>query len=122
MIILFLEKYWKQIVGTLVILVLLYSGYNLIYNRGVEAATAKYEQRLKERDDILAKQSEEISKLSSTQAATTSLILAKSEENLHTILSSVKNKPLYKIVDGKCAPSEEFSKAYSTLLVEGAKK
>lgn len=110
----FLKSYWKQILGTIILLTAIYAAYSKVYNLGYSAANAecakvvkKYELELDKRIAVL----ESASNVLVVEAIESRKALKK---DFSTILNSIKNKPLYVVKqDGKCAPSEDLIRVYN---------
>lgn len=122
MIVLLLLKYWKYIVGVVLICGGIAVVGGAIYNSGYDSSEQKWEARIAERDKIQENQTLEIIKLSKSVIITSDILTKQSIDNLDKILSTVNNKPLYTIVDGKCNPSQVFSDTYVSIIREGKKK
>ena len=115
-------KYWKQVVGILLILVGLFVMSSSLYNWGARNADARCAVLSARHDAIVAAQTEALTGLAASVVATADTLTSQSENNLAKILLSVKNKPLYTIVDGKCAPSDDFQKTFQDIVREGNKQ
>src|SRR5574343_652020 len=99
-----LKSYWKHILIALVIIFVSYFVYNKIYNIEYSDANAKCAEKMQayvEKLDARIAGLKEASNTLVTEAIESRKIIKK---DFNTILASVKNKPLYKIEQGKCAP------------------
>ena len=115
-----LKKYWKHILIVIILLLVTTYFYNKIYTRGFDAVNVAceqklqdYAQKMKEYEASLDKRIaglEEASNLLVTEAIESRKVLRK---DFSVILSTIKNRPLYTIDQGKCAPSEDFVRVYN---------
>lgn len=116
MIALFLSKYWKHILAVCLIVGAAISLVYSLYSWGYDNCKEDWDAAIKDRDRIQGEQTTEIRLLSKKLSDTSDALQAQSNENLTTILLTVKNKPMYRIVEGKCIPSKEFEKAYLDII------
>ncbi len=117
MFLLFLKEYWKYLAIFGIVVCIYYAIYNIGYN----SCKKDWDKAILERNRIQQEQTLAIVKLSEKVSESSETATKQSSSNLAKILLSVKNKPLYKITDGKCAPSSEFETTYSDLVKEGNK-
>lgn len=113
---------WKYFLGAALIVGGCYTIGNTIYNWGYKSSDIAWAERIADRDRIQAKQTLEIVNLSKAIKETSEALTAQSILNLDKIILTVKNKPLYTIVDGECNPSNVFENAYIGIIKEGKKK
>jgi hypothetical protein len=115
-----LLKYWKQLLLAVLLSVTIgsasYSIYHKIYNAGVAEATTKYEKQIGEFNKQLSDRITNIENISDSIETKLVLQRADNKKEFASILASVKGKPSYTIVDGKCAPSVDFIKAYNDAI------
>lgn len=110
---LFLKNYWKHIVIAIAILTVTILAYNKVYSIGYSAASAECAEKMKEYVDKLDSRIAGLEEASNT-LVTEAIESRKSiKKDFNAILASVKNKPLYKIEQGKCAPSEDLIRVYN---------
>ncbi len=121
MLILLLKEYWKYVVGLVAIVVACGLMAHSLYSWGYSNSDKDWGERIKERDKIQASQTAEIVKLSKSLVEFQEAQNKQTETNLNIILGSIKNKPLFKIVDGKCALTSDFETTYINILKEGQK-
>lgn len=114
--IVFIKEYWKQLVSVLLILSSLVFMSISLYNWGYSSCKKDWDIAIAERNRVQEAQTAEITKLSVEIAAAKESLNKKSDENLTEILLSVQNKPLYKIVNGKCALTPDFEKTYIDIV------
>jgi hypothetical protein len=116
------KKYWKQLIVIAAIVIAAITGYMSIKNIGYREASAECTERMAEFNNSLKEVITVIEKNSSTlvkQSEESNLILKKDISN---ILSTIKNKPLYIIKDGKCSPSVDFVEGYNQIIDRVNKK
>lgn len=121
MILLLLKNYWKYIVAGVAIIIACGLITHSIYSWGFDSSNKEWVARIEERDKLQKKQTDEIVKLSATLVEYQATQTKQSKENLDIILGSIKNKPLYKIVDGKCVFTQDFENTYINIIKEGSK-
>jgi Tfp pilus assembly protein PilE len=117
-----LKSYWKQLAIAVIFLAAAFTAYNHVYQRGYMAAEATYQKQIATYQEQVAKRIDNVEKLSTTlveQSNTNAQTLSK---DLSVILTTVKNKPLYKIENGKCSPSVDFIDSYNAVILRGNQK
>lgn len=118
---LILKKYWKHILSVFLILAALVSIGSTIYNWGYTNAKEESAEIDRVKTEIQKQQTLAIEKLSLDVMNMSTKATEQSEANLSKILATVKNKPLFTIVDGKCEFTKDFQRTYIQLLEEGNK-
>jgi len=108
-----LKKYWKHILIVIVILAASAYFYNKIYTLGFDAANVECAQRMKEYTEKLDARIAAIEEASSTLVTEAIDARAVRKKDFATILSTIKNKPLYTVVEGKCTPTEDLIRIYN---------
>ena len=121
MIMLFLLKYWRQTAAILLIVAGAFTITVAIYNAGYRSAKKEWDTAIAERNEIQVAQIAAITSLSQSVMQTADILTAQSDANLNKILMTVRDKPLYNLVDGKCAPSSGFERVFIDTLTEGNK-
>ncbi len=111
-----LLKYWKHIAIAIALLVVLSTVYNKVYNDGYTKAAAECAIKMKEYEDKLDK------RIATIEANSTKLV-EQSDANQEalkkdyaSILLTIKGKPLYTVVAGKCAPTKDFVDVYNKAI------
>jgi len=116
LVLMLLKNYWKQALLAVLVSTLAYTGYYKIKDIGREEANVECAARMKaynDRLDNLIVKIEESSTKLVTESQEARLALKK---DFGVILSTIKNKPLYVIEQGKCAPSVEFIDIYNKAI------
>lgn len=117
-----LLKFWRQIVGILLLSVVLFAGYSYVENIGYTRATVEYTKQMKDFNDKLDKR---IDNLEQSSAVLITASIANKEQaakDFKTILQAAKNKPLYTIQNNICAPSTDFINTYNEAINRANKK
>lgn len=118
-----LQKYWKHILIVIVFLTVLIVTYSKIYNKGFDAANIVCEKRIQEYTQKMTEYEKALdNRIAIIEEASSVLITEAIEsrknikKDFNVILQSIKNKPLYVIEQGKCAPSPDLIKAYNDAI------
>ncbi|HEY9704126.1 MAG TPA: hypothetical protein V6C58_16870 [Allocoleopsis sp.] len=118
----FLLKYWKHIVIILAVLVSGFFIYNHIYNRGYREAEAVYLAKIKDYEDKVEKKINEIKITSENLAIEIQRSTEETNKNIISISKSIKTKPIFTIVGGKCDLTPEFKGAVNSIIEEANRK
>jgi flagellar capping protein FliD len=109
----FLKSFWKEIFVVLLVSGILYTGYYKVKHIGYKEAAEECAQKSKEYNDKLDKLIDKISENSELLIASSEASSASLKKDFGTILTTIRNKPLYVIEQGKCTPSKDFVDAYN---------
>lgn len=104
------------------ILLVIYLAYSHVYNLGVEA---EKERSNKERASLQIKldaRTDQLITNSTRYVETSDANSLKSQELMNSIVENMKSKPSVVYKEGKCAVTDDFKKAYSSLIDEANKK
>lgn len=104
------------------ILIIIYMAYSHVYNLGVEAEKERSNKekivlqgKIDERTDQLIANSSRYVEASESNSL-------KSQELMNSIVDSMKSKSTVVYREGKCQVTEDFKKAYNSLIDEANKK
>lgn len=117
-----LLKYWRQILIVILLVVSIgsagYSIYHKVYNSGYTAASAVYEKQINAYNKKLDERVANIEDISSSISSKLVLQRDLNKKNFASIISTVKNKPLYTVeaTTGICKPSTDFLQAYISAI------
>ena len=115
------KNHARSIILGILLMCTIVLGVRSIYSWGYNECKEDWVLAIAERDALQAKQTDAIVLLSHSISKSSEELVKRGEENLAKIVQSVKNKPLYTIVDGKCTTSTEFQLAYRAAIKEGNK-
>lgn len=104
-----------RIAGAALIALALYLGYTHVKSIGYEEASTKYEARIKDYEDNVARKIDSIETLSNTLAIESRENNEIVARDIEDILKKVKGKPLVIVKDGECTPSKTFSDSIGEL-------
>lgn len=113
---LFLLSYWKQLLGGFLLVSVLYFGYYEVKQIGYREATVEYQEQLKAYNARLDAHIKTLEENSTTLATEISKHNVRITKGIAEILETSKGKPPYVIIDGKCAPSDNFIATYNSLI------
>lgn len=120
LILMFFKSYWRQIIGLIAILTVLFTIGHSIYSWGYNNSEKSWEARIKKRDEVAAAQAVELKSLSTSLADARDALTKQNADNLAKILAGVKGKPLIVVgPTGKCELTTDFSKAYKDIIMDG---
>ena len=114
--IVFVREYWKQLLALILVLSSLAFMSVSLYTWGYNSCKKDWDLAIIERNRVQEAQTKQIEVLTKEIADSKVALNTKSEEHLELILKTVQNKPLYKVVNGKCTVSSEFEKAYIDIV------
>ena len=118
----FLLNYWKNIVVGILLCLVVVFGYYKIKAIGYDEASKKYEKQIAEYNLKLDKRIEFIQQSSSLLVENAILSREQNAKDFADILAAAKIKPLYTIINGTCAPSPDFAKAYNDAVTRANRK
>lgn len=114
-------RHWKLILGALAMLAGIFTVIFTFYSWGYNSCKKDWDAAITARNNIQIAQVKAITNLSESVVTTATILTKQSNANLDKILATVNKKPMFKIVDGKCDPSNEFEQAYKGILQESIK-
>lgn len=106
----------------LLLTILLISSSIFSYRFGYKVADLENKETIIAAQAKVSRQINVLEALSSQVSNIGKLDTKVSDDNMEKILLAIKNKPLAKIVDGKCKPTQDFKEAYISILKEGQTK
>lgn len=106
----------------LLLIILLVFSHGLIYRLGHTVSTIESKDAIIENQKLVADQVSKLSTLSTTVSVSAKANTKTSEVKMNNILTSIKDKPLTTLVDGKCQPTDDFIDAYIAIVKEGNTK
>lgn len=109
MLLILLNKYWKELLLAMTIFVSGYLAYDKVYNKGVEDTVAAHQKYLDEKISKLEQLSTDIAKQTETSNQQV-------RDDLAVILSNSSKKPTVIYKEGKCIPSDNFLDSYNSLI------
>lgn len=112
----FFKNYWKQLTIIALIFTICYTGYYKIKSIGYSEANYECSIKMNEFNNSLDKLIVVIQDSSSSLIKESVESKISLKKDISTILSTIKNKPLYVIEHGKCAPSTEFIDTYNQIV------
>ena len=112
----------KYIAIALVVLGVLYLGYDKVYSVGYNKATVEYEVKLREYDDKLRDRINHIELNSAVIIEQFGKGREAAAKEYKDILAAARTKPLVIYQNGACEISPDFSKAYVEALKRANKK
>lgn len=112
----------KYVSIALVVLGILYLGYDKVYSVGYNKASAEYEVKLREYDDKLRDRINNIELNSAVIVEEYAKGRAAAAKEYKNILAAARTKPLVVYQNGQCEISPDFSKAYIEALKRTNKK
>lgn len=115
-----LKSYWKHLIVIIAIVGASYFVYNHVYTKGYDAA---YIVATQECNDRMMEYNKRLDSLITKIEDSSNALIKESQESrialkkdVSTILSTIKNKPLYTIEHGKCKPSDDFIDTYNKVV------
>ena len=122
----FFLRYWVQIVLVAALIggltTTAYTGYNYIHNKGYQQATVEYKKRIQEYESALLSRIDIIESNSTLIIQQNELLKETAAADFRAIIKATKDRPLYTIQAGVCAPSEDFVKAYNDAMARANRK
>lgn len=112
---LMLQKYWKHLLGGLLLVVALYSGFITIKTIGYNEAMQICNENTTKYEKDIANKTKAIEVMSNVLLEQQKLSTVELNKNINVILQGVKAKPLTIIKNGECIPSKEFSDSFSEI-------
>ncbi|CAB4134054.1 hypothetical protein UFOVP273_8 [uncultured Caudovirales phage] len=109
-------KYWKQLVLSVLLVILLYTGYEHIKQVGYNEASTKYEAIIKDYNDKLDKRISTIETNSTQLVQAQNDAAAKIDQSIDQITVLAKKKPLYVVNQTGCIPSQNFLDSYNSVI------
>ena len=100
----------------------IYMAYSHVYNLGVEAEEERSNKEKISLQAKLDKRTDELIANSSNYVKTSEANTIKSQEIMNSIVEGMKSKPSVIYKEGKCQVTEDFRKAYNSLIDEANKK
>lgn len=115
-VLMFFKTFWREAIVVLLVSGILYTGYYKVKDIGYKQANLECSQRMTEFNNSLDKLIVAIETNSTAlikESVESRVILKKDISN---ILSTIRNKPLFVIDQGKCMPSENFIDTYNQVI------
>lgn len=104
------------------ILIVLYMAYSHVFNLGVEAEKERSNKEKVVLQEKIDKRTDQLIANSSKYVETSESNSIKSQELMNSIVDSMKTKSTVVYREGKCQVTDDFKKAYSSLIDEANKK
>lgn len=105
----FILKYWKELIVIIALSISGYLAYDKIYTKGVSDTIAAHQKYLDEKISKLEQLSTDIAKQNETSNQQV-------RDDLAVILSNSSKKPTVIYKEGKCIPSDNFLDSYNSLI------
>lgn len=116
MIILFIKKFWRELLLAAALFFAGYMVYDKIYERGFEKAQKEHVDYVKNYTKAIDEKIDRLETLSRDLYAALEIADTNRKQDLQKIIKAASKGPLTIYKDGKCTPSEEFLDSYNSVI------
>lgn len=116
MTLLFLKKFWKELLLAVALIFVGYMVYDKIYERGFEKSQQEHRDYVKKYSEDLDIRIDKLEQLSANIVEQNMIAAQNRDDDLKKILKAAAQKSLVVYKDGKCTPSQEFLDSYNSII------